>query len=129
MQSHTIQITVKPEHLDQLNHVNNIQYVSWVQDIAMEHWEKAVTKQINNSYFWILLQHSITYKKPAFLNDVIKVKTFIKSAKGLRSVRCVEFYNAETKILLATSDTSWCLFDSKRQKPTRITEDIINCFN
>ncbi|WP_375238009.1 acyl-CoA thioesterase [Aurantibacter sp.] len=129
MESYTTQITVKQEHLDQLHHVNNIQYVSWVQDIAITHWEKAITEHIRNSYFWVLLQHSISYKKPAFLNDVIEVKTFIKSAKGVRSIRCVEFYNSETQTLLATSDTTWCLFNKENKKPTRITEDILNCFN
>ena len=129
MQTYSTKITVTKEHLDHLQHVNNIQYVKWVQDIAIEHWEKAITETISKSYFWVLLHHSISYKKPAVLKDVIEVKTFIKSSKGLKSIRCVEFYNAETQILLASSDTTWCLFNTESKKPTRITEGIINCFN
>ena len=29
---------VKTNDLDELNHVNNIRYVEWVQNIAKAHW-------------------------------------------------------------------------------------------
>ena len=28
------------EHLDDLNHVNNVQYLYWAQEIAKAHWQK-----------------------------------------------------------------------------------------
>ena len=32
-------IVVKPADIDELDHVNNVVYLSWVQDIAKEHWQ------------------------------------------------------------------------------------------
>jgi acyl-CoA thioester hydrolase len=128
MQNYTTEIIVKTEHIDDLQHVNNIQYVIWVQDIAIVHWEKAITKAISENYFWILLEHHIEYKKPAFLNDFIEVTTYIKENKGVTSTRCVEFYNKKTNTLLASSTTTWCLFNKISKKPNRITQEIMNCF-
>lgn len=128
MQTYATKLIVKPEHIDDLNHVNNIQYVTWVQDIAIEHWEEATTKPVKDNYFWILLEHHISYKKPAFLNDVLEVKTYIKENKGVTSLRCVDFYNKETNTLLASSTTTWCLFNRTSEKPNRITAEIMNCF-
>ena len=31
---------VNKEHLDDLNHVNNVQYLYWAQEIAKTHWDK-----------------------------------------------------------------------------------------
>ena len=32
-------IRVTAAHLDELQHVNNVQYLQWVQDIAGAHWQ------------------------------------------------------------------------------------------
>ena len=128
MKEFTSNIIVQPEHIDYLQHVNNIQYVSWVQDIAIAHWEAAVTASIIKNYFWVLLEHHIEYKKPGFLNDVIEVKTYIKENSGVTSKRVVEFYNKQNQTLLASSTTTWCLFNQITKKPNRITPEIMNCF-
>ena len=31
-------VTASPEHIDELGHVNNAVWVSWIQDIAVAHW-------------------------------------------------------------------------------------------
>ena len=36
---HIKEIVVSDEHLDQNNHVNNVQYVHWVEEMAKEHWD------------------------------------------------------------------------------------------
>ncbi len=35
---HIKEILITKEHLDQMNHVNNVQYVHWVEEMAKEHW-------------------------------------------------------------------------------------------
>ena len=34
----TQEIIVLKKHLDDLNHVNNVQYLYWAQEIAKSHW-------------------------------------------------------------------------------------------
>lgn len=121
-------ITVKESDLDELNHVNNIRYVEWVQEIAKQHWLKKATPTIVNTYFWVMTNHCITYKNPALLHDTLHVKTYIKSNEGAISTRIVEISNAHSNTIIAKSETKWCLISMKTKRPVRITEAITHPF-
>ncbi len=129
MQTFEKHIVVSQDDLDNLNHVNNVRYVQWVQDIAEEHWKSKTSKEIQDAYFWILLKHSIDYKNPAILGDVLKVVTFVKKAEGLRTVRIVEIYDKTSEKLIISSETVWCFMSSKTQKPSRITQEVFDLFS
>ena len=129
MKSYEQIIKVKLDELDELNHVNNIHYVQWVNDVAKAHWLKLARQDILKNYFWVLIQHQISYKSQAILNDNILLKTFVKATEGVTSTRVVEIYNNDTQKLLATSETKWCFIDAKTKKPTRISPEIINLFH
>lgn len=119
---------VKPNDLDELNHVNNVRYVEWVQNIAKAHWVHSASKQILKDYYWVMLSHFIEYKSAALLNDSIKFKTYVVKSEGVTSVRMVEISNANNK-LLAKSETTWCLMSVQTNRPTRITSEIIELFS
>ena len=123
------QITVTKDDIDELNHVNNVRYVQWVNDVAKLHWQSRITKEINNTYYWVVLNHNIDYKSSAFLNDVISIKTYVIKSEGVTSIRIVEMYNKKNDKLLVKSETKWCLIDAKSNRPTRITDEITNLFN
>lgn len=122
-------ITVTTHHLDDLNHVNNVVYVQWVNDIAKTHWEKAAPQDIKEDYFWVLMSHTIDYKKAAVINDIITVKTFIIESSTITSLRAVEMYNKKTEELVAKSTTKWCFMNAHTQRPTRITPEVEELFN
>ena len=123
------QITVTKDDIDELNHVNNVRYVKWVNDAAKMHWQKNTPSEINNNYYWVVLSHTIDYKSSAFLNDVIIIKTYVAKSEGVKSTRIVEMYNSKTDKLLVKSETIWCLIDAKTNGPTRITNEIASLFN
>ena len=129
MQTFETQIIVRQGDLDELNHVNNVRYVQWVNDIAKAHWYKNASTEILNNYFWVLISHTIEYKSQAFLNDKIKLKTYVTKGEGVTSNRIVEIYNDKTEKLLAKSETNWCFMSAKTKRPTRITEDIKKLFS
>ncbi|MEO9892942.1 acyl-ACP thioesterase domain-containing protein [Aurantibacter sp.] len=122
-------IVVGEEDLDDLDHVNNVRYVQWIQDISKEHWQARVTKEILESVVWVVMNHNITYKSAAMLNDTILVRTHIAKSRGPISVRVVEMFNAKTNSLLVRSSTEWCLLNAKTFKPTRISENIKEIFS
>lgn len=121
-------ITVSTEDLDARNHVNNVRYVQWVQDIAEENWIDNTSDYIRDTYYWVMLSHHIQYKAEAVLGDNLLLKTFVTKAEGLRSTRIVEIYNQKTTKLLSSSETIWCLMSHDTHKPTRITQEIIDLF-
>ena len=122
-------ITVSKEDIDDLNHVNNVCYVQWVQDIAKEHWLTYATKDILDTYSWFLVNHFIEYKNQALLGDNLLIKTYVPKVEGVSTTRHVEIINAETNKLIVKSKAKWCLIDNKTQRPTRITPEIATLFN
>lgn len=122
-------ITVSKEDIDELNHVNNVRYVQWIQDIAKEHWFQNSNDDLNTKYFWIVVRHHIEYKASAVLNDCILLKTFVTKSEGVKSTRVVEMFHSETNKLIVRSETVWCLMDAVFKRPSRIPQEVKNLFN
>jgi acyl-CoA thioester hydrolase len=119
-------IQVRESEIDELNHVNNVVYLQWVNDVSALHWDSLSNDEINLKYIWVAVRHEIDYLKPAFLNEKIIIKTWIATLEGVKSVRKVEIYKGEE--LLAKSKTTWVLLDAKTQKITRIPKEIEEIF-
>ena len=122
-------LTVSNNDLDGLNHVNNVRYVQWVQDVAEEHWNLKASADILDAYFWVMLSHHIQYKGQAFLNDILVLKTFVTKSEGVTSTRMVEIYNKNFGKLLTTSETKWCFMTKNNNRPARIPQNIIELFD
>jgi len=118
----SLKISVQPDDIDELNHVNNVVYLRWVQLVAAAHWNSIPNGEIRVKHLWVALRHEIDYLNPAFLGDEIEGHTWVSSMEGVKSIRHVEFYVREK--CLAKAKTIWCLIDSVTWKPKRITPDI-----
>lgn len=129
MQTFEKHIVVAQDDLDNLNHVNNVRYVQWVQDVAEEHWKTHANEQIRNTYFWVLLKHSIEYKNAAFLGDVLKLVTYVPKSSGATCIRMVDIYDQNTDKLLASSETTWCFISAETKRPSRITQEVVDLFS
>ncbi len=125
--SHTFFLPIKvvPEDIDELNHVNNIVYLRYVQDAASGHW-KTVPQEIASQIIWVARRHEIDYLKPAFLDDDLVVKTWVDSFVGVKSLRHCEVMRGEE--VLARSVTHWVALDAQTFRPKRITEEIVKQF-
>ena len=121
-------LKVEEKHLDSQKHVNNVQYVQWVQDVAEEHWEKRASQDQQEKYIWVVVKHEITYKKEAFLNDNISLQTYVGETTHVTSVRHVIIKNTESDKVLAEARTTWCLLDAATKKPTKISEELKKVF-
>ncbi len=129
MQVFEKKITVQQDDLDELDHVNNVRYLQWVQDIAKAHWQQNVNKEILDKFFWVVISHYIEYKGAALLNDEILLKTYVTRSEGVTSTRIVEMYRASDDKLLVKASTNWCLMDMQSKRPTRITPEIVKLFD
>ena len=109
--------------IDELNHVNNVVYLSWIQNIANLHWTQLKQDQDTSVYVWVVIRHEIDYIGQALLGDSIVAKTWVGETGGIRSIRHVEFY--KNNKLIVKAQTTFCLVNSKTFKPTRITDQIL----
>ncbi|GFD82811.1 acyl-CoA thioesterase [Tenacibaculum sp. IMCC1] len=115
---------VTSEEIDEYNHVNNVVYVQWMQNISDAHW-KELSKNVQNiDYVWFVIRHEVDYKNQAVLGDEVTLRTWVGKTEGIRSIRHFEMYKGET--LLVKSQTTFCLLDAKTKKPKRITKEVTN---
>lgn len=121
--SHEFTVKISEEHLDELNHVNNITYLKWVQDASAIHWNLLADDIIKNQVLWVVLRHEIDYKRQAFLHDDIKVITWVGESTGVKSIRYVNFYEQDK--IVASCKTTWCLLDKSTLKPKRIEGAVL----
>lgn len=126
MEQFTKQISVTEEHLDELNHVNNVVYLQWVQDVAKEHWLHRVDSNINQQFFWVVRSHHLDYKKQVFEGDILDIVTYVVNYKGPFSERAVDFLKGNELVVSARSN--WCLLDAQTQKPVRVPDIIKELF-
>ncbi|OIQ41842.1 MAG: hypothetical protein BM563_00585 [Bacteroidetes bacterium MedPE-SWsnd-G1] len=121
--SYEFAITVESKHIDNLNHVNNVVYLTWVNIAAEKHWAILSNGGINAKYIWLCIRHEIDYKGEAFLGDQLTVRTWVGKTHGVKSIRHVQVIKND-KVIAETAST-WCLVDAKTQRPTRIREDVL----
>lgn len=70
-------IRIPASAIDGNGHVNNVAYVQWMQDIAIEHYETigGVSPMQLVGATWVVREHKIEYLVPAFENDEIEIRT------------------------------------------------------
>jgi acyl-CoA thioester hydrolase len=121
-------ITILPIDIDEQEHVNNISYLKWVQEVAIAHWQSVATQEMNEKYMWVVSRHEIDYLKQAFLNHKLIAKTWVVEPDGAKSFRYVDIYDSETNSIIAKIKTTWYLLDAKTKRPKRIDADLVNIF-
>ena len=82
---HLHPISIVPEDIDFMGHVNNARYLGWVQDAVLGHWNAFAPAEAVATRLWVALKHEITYRKPAFLDDEVIARTVLESTKGARA--------------------------------------------
>ena len=115
-------ITVLPEDIDFMGHVNNARYLGWVQDAVLSHWRKLAPADEVASKAWVALKHEITYRKPAFLQDDVIARTVLEKVAGARAFYRTVIERGED--VLAEVQSAWCCIDAKTLRPARISREI-----
>ena len=124
-------ITIQPSAIDELGHVNNVVYLSWVQDVAIAHWNFLTTPAQRAKYVWVALRHEIDYTAEAVLGDAIIARTWTGTARGVRFPRhtqIIHISESGDEKILATAVTQWCPLDRGNSRPTRLPTEIAAFF-
>lgn len=119
---------VKKEHIDQLNHVNNVQYLQWAQEISKSHWKHLITKLDEPLGVWMVRSHQVEYRLNAAEGEIIRMETHVGNVRGPLSNRVVEFYSESSQKLLVQCQTQWCYINLKDRSVMQIPESIKKLF-
>lgn len=124
------EFNVDSDSIDQNNHVNNVVYVQWMQDVAIRHADmcggSAITHKLGCS--WIVRSHTIDYRRPAFVGDRIVAITWVANFQKVRSLRKYEFIRKKDNVTLAKGATEWVYINVQSGRPTTIPEQVKACF-
>lgn len=121
---------IPADAIDRNGHVNNVAYVQWMQDIAVEHYATigGVEAQGNDAT-WFVREHRIEYLLPAFAGEEIEIKTWVENIRRVRSLRKYEFVRKSDEKVLVKGETDWVFVDTKTGAPRAIPKEVSNVFD
>lgn len=122
-------LVVTQDDLDENQHVNNVRYVEWIQEIAREHWDVRASDQLKEKFFWVVIRYEIDYKKEALQGDEILIETFVGDTTHVTSERFIHIKHKESGALLVSAKSIWCLMDQDSKRPARINEELKTVFH
>jgi acyl-CoA thioester hydrolase len=127
--SFELPITVQPNDIDGMGHVNNVVYLRWVQHVAVAHWKAVAPAADQKKLLWVVVRHEIDYKQAAYLGDEIIARTWVGDARRIRFERHTEILRARDRVLLAKAVTFWCPIDTSTGQLTRVSAEIKTLFS
>lgn len=124
-----VPLDIRPEHIDENEHVNNVVYVGWLQDVGTAHWNARFDDETRTKWSWVALRHEIDYLRPIQPDATgIVARTWVGDPQGPRFARYVRIEDAEGRVC-AQGISEWCLVDAQTLRPHRIPADMIGPFS
>jgi len=124
-----IEIQVKQSDIDQLDHVNNVVYLKWTQEIAVAHWSVSATEEQKATLLWVVTKHEIEYKRQAFIQDVVIARTWVGKIHHRFFERHTDFHRKSDGKLLAKVTTLWAPVDLKTKQRVSVSSDVYEMFS
>ena len=120
-------LVVPESAIDVNGHVNNVQYVQWMQDAAMAHsaslgW--STQRFLSLGKTWIIRSHSIEYYHSAYVNETIDILTWVTNFQKIRSLRKYKFIRPEDGVVLASAETVFIFCDLDTGRPITIPPEV-----
>ena len=128
---HIRTIRVGEDSIDVHGHVNNQEYLRWMQDAAIEHsslqgWPMERYLELGAS--WYVKSHFIEYLRPALLADEILACTWVAGMDRRTSLRQTVFLRRADRQMLARAQTQWIFVDLASGRPRAIPEAVRTAF-
>ena len=111
--------------IDARGHANNVEYVRWVQDVAEAHWLAICPPAVRDQYVWVVREHRIRYKQPAFAGNVLRATTWVGETSGATSLRLTHLSRLSDGKPLCEAETTWVLLEPSSGRPVRVTQEMI----
>lgn len=118
---------IVPKEAEDLNgHVNNVEYLRWMQDAAMKHAAVNGCAEATAAAgaTWVVRAHKIEYLKPAFAGDCVAVLTWVVNLRRVQSLRKYRIFRRSDKVLLVEGETEWVFVDAAKGTLRSIPEEV-----
>ena len=124
-------LTVQDSAIDQNGHVNNLAYLGWMQDVAIQHsaaqgWP--MERYLMSGTAWVVRSHFIEYLLPAFQGDSLALLTWVTGFRQHTSKRKYLVWRPADRQVIARAETQWVFVDAGTGRPTRVPPELQGAF-
>ncbi len=128
--SFRFELRVPEDAIDRLGHVNNIEYVRWLQEAALRHsdcagltWQEC--QRIGGAF--VVRRQQLEYLRAVRAGETLVIHTWIASSTHMSAVRRTEIRN-EAADLVLDATTTWVFVSLDTWRPKRIPLDVRHMF-
>jgi acyl-CoA thioester hydrolase len=127
-----LKLVVGAEDIDVLDHVSNVAFVRWIQEVALAH-SAAVGFDLEAyrrlGAIFVVVRHEVDYVRPALRGDVIEAQTWISSVMAAKCQRATDFVRTSDGQPLARGLTTWAFVELESGRPRRIDDELRVAFD
>ena len=123
------QFIVGHESIDVFRHVNNREYLRWMENAATEHatalgW--GAEELLKRQQVWVARQHWIEYLRPTYEGEELVIYTWVDSWHSSKSLRRYAIKRGNQLVCIGA--TMWVFIDFKTGLPIEVPEEIKKSF-
>ncbi len=124
-------LTVTPQEIDRLGHVNNLEYLRWALAAAIAHsgvqgWPAEAYERLGSGF--VVRSHEIKYLLSAFAGDEVVVRTWVADFRHVTCTRRFRISRLRDGKVLATAATEWAFVNFNTFALERIPKEIADAF-
>lgn len=126
-----LNISVQAEHIDALGHVNNVVYVSWMQDVALAHIDQlglGIAQYLELKHAMVAVEHHMQYRKAALEGDEVILRTWLSEISAMYLFRQYVFYRPRDQSILFVANTKWACIEIETGRPKRISPTFSHAY-
>ncbi|MEW6332736.1 MAG: acyl-CoA thioesterase [Thermodesulfobacteriota bacterium] len=123
-------LVVAPQAIDGNGHVNNVEYLRWMQDAALGHSDSLglTSATLAAGGRWVIRSHRIEYLRPAFAGEEVSVLTWISNVRRVQSLRKYRIIHSVSQAVLAEAETDWIFTDAQTGRLRSIPGAVASLF-
>ncbi|HUR95671.1 MAG TPA: acyl-CoA thioesterase [Gemmatimonadales bacterium] len=128
---YSMRFAVTGEVIDRQGHVNNLAYVAWMQDVAIEHSAAAgwpMERYLSLGAGWVVRSHFVEYLRPAFAGEQLAVHTWVPEFTQRSTPRRYLFVREENRQLVVRAETRWVFIDLATGRRRALPEELVGAF-
>ena len=124
--SHVIEIKVRGYHLDLFRHVNNARYLEFLEEARWSFLE--VTNNLDildqHGYAFAVVNININYRRAAYMGEILRITTFMKSIGARRCVMHQVITLKDTDTVIADADVTFVIVDTRIEKAVKLEGEL-----
>ena len=131
MKKLTFEEKIYTYHIDFVGHVNNINYITWMENGRVKLFEAAGISLSDlldkENTLPIITETHIHYKRALYLSNRVFIESWVSQLNNASAILQFRFYNEKGE-LCTTGYQKGSFIDSRNMRPIRINDTLRSCF-